>query len=70
MPVHKESSKLELRSEGLAEPFFHCKQLAWRYEHVVQARTLRLADGPDDVHMASIAQEELGRVRKRMHAKL
>lgn len=29
----------------------------------LQARTLRLADGPDEVHLASIAAQELKRVQ-------
>jgi acyl-CoA dehydrogenase len=29
----------------------------------VQARTLRLADGPDEVHRASLARRELRRFR-------
>jgi acyl-CoA dehydrogenase len=37
---------------GVAEDF----TLAWAYAHL---RTLRLADGPDEVHKLSIARREL-----------
>ena len=30
-----------------------------------EARTLRLADGPDDVHLAALGQEELKRAAAR-----
>jgi acyl-CoA dehydrogenase len=41
---------------GVSQDFL----LAWMYAHV---RTLRLADGPDEVHKRTIARQELGRHR-------
>jgi acyl-CoA dehydrogenase len=35
--------------------------LAWMYAHL---RTLRLADGPDEIHKRTIAREELGRATR------
>jgi acyl-CoA dehydrogenase len=39
--------------------------LAWMYAHL---RTLRLADGPDEVHKLSLARQELRRQRERRGA--
>lgn len=37
--------------------------LAWAY---INARTLRLADGPDEVHLMSVAKEEMRRYHPRI----
>jgi acyl-CoA dehydrogenase len=42
---------------GVSQDFL----LSWMYAHV---RTLRLADGPDEVHKRTIARQELGRHRR------
>jgi acyl-CoA dehydrogenase len=42
---------------GVSQDFF----LAYAY---AASRTLRLADGPDEVHLESIAKLELGRVSR------
>src|SRR5205085_4385884 len=39
--------------------------LAWMYAHL---RTLRLADGPDEIHKRTIAREELGRAQRQAEA--
>ena len=44
---------------GVTDDFFLAK--AWAH-----ARTLRLADGPDEVHLEAIAKLELGRARERV----
>ena len=47
----------------------HFRERSLRQKEVAvaaQARTLRLADGPDDVHLASIATAELKGIRAKL----
>jgi acyl-CoA dehydrogenase len=80
--VGNKAAAKEIAMIKVAAPSMACQVLDWAIQahggagvgddfslafHYAQARTLRLADGPDEVHRAAIAKQELAPFRPQKH---